>query len=713
MNRSVLLFVCCIATSTAANAQRHQTGYRGGPVTGNTYCVPDFVTGTAAGDYIDGVVLGTLSNIETGDSAGAEFTDYYFYGTGFTTRLLTGSAQNLTITSGGYQSDWFTAWIDFDRDNVFEPSEMLGQFQTQTPAETQSINFNVPFDVRPGYTGMRVMCSFNNPAVPDPCAVGYNWGEVEDYAVLLDNGAPCIPLTSAGTVDGDFMSLVGLNGMTDATGLQGKLPYSLPTRAAHVEAGQTYPLSVVTGDYDNDRVGVWVDWNDDAVFDDPAEYIGGFLATSSFFQGQIQLPVPADAWGWKRMRVICADELVLTPCDDFFYGETRDYVLVIDHPLLPCLTYNYAGEPSNYGIASVSVGGSTMAVAGGAPNHLIAGLDPAVSLQPGQSIDVTIGAGALAVGRYQAFFDKNGDLDFDDVDESIGSQFSSMPNQTIIFPYTIPASTTSGGHFLRVAAFGPQVGTQPACTDPTIGQVYDLMVTVDAQGAPCIPALSSWTIYGDFIDGVELGSIVNTGTGGQFAPLYTDYSAQATDLILGDPYTLTITSGEYDDDLFSAWIDYNGDGDWSDANELLGTVANTTPYQVLALNFMVPTGIPLGPRAMRVRCEYNVTPDPCADGIYGETEDYSVNLNSSTAVRPISDGDIQVIARGGQVEVMLAEALVGSSVQLLDATGKLLHSGIVLATRMLIPLAGAAQGSYVLHVQGTTAVLSKRFVLAD
>lgn len=712
MQRSVLLLHAVLLSATFCKAQRTPSLQRGGgATTGNSYCVPDFITGPADGDWVDGVQLGTILTTATGDSLGLEHNDYFFAGTGSTTRLVPGASYDISITSGAYAEDYLLAWIDFDRNNVFAADELIGQGQTQVPFETLVFNFTVPFDALPGYTGLRVMCTFSLPSTPDPCAIGYNWGETEDYAVLLDNNGPCIPLTVYGTTDGDFLSQVSLAGMSDASGFAGKLPYSLPTRAAHLDAGMNYSLNLVTGDYSDDRVAVWVDWNKNGTFEDPSEYVGGFLATSSFFQGQVPINVPADAWGWIPMRVIIADETTITPCGDIGFGESRDYMLVINHPLLPCLTYNFGGAPTNYGINSVDIAGNGVGPFSGFPNHYITGTYPPLSVQPGQSMPITVGGGDLPIGRYQVWFDANADLDYDDAGESVGSQSSTTPGQLLSFPFTLPANLSPGGHYVRIAAFGPQVPTQLPCTDPTAGQVYDIMVTVDPQGGVCIPALSDWTLYGDYVDGVQIGDIDNTSSGALFGPPYTDFTALSTDLVLGYIDTVFITAGEYDDDVFGAWIDYNGDGDWSDPDEFLGSAANTQSFQVMPIIFTVPLGLPLGSRTMRIRCQYNTQPDPCANGDYGETEDYTVVLNSSTGVGEEVATDMQVIVAEHIVYVSVPSALVGASYALLDATGRQVRAGAFSDARTAMDMTNCTAGAYVLLTNTVQGPVTERFVL--
>lgn len=152
-------------------------------------------------------------------------------------------------------------------------------------------------------------------------------------------------------------------------------------------------------------------------------------------------------------------------------------------------------------------------------------------------------------------------------------------------------------------------------------------------GDVCEPVSAQGTAYGDFIDGVQLGAINNTGTGATNGPAYTNYAGQySTPLSRGAQQMLTITSGAYPENTFAAWIDYDHDGAFS-TEENLGifqSAAGFTPYNIL---FTVPADALLGSTLLRVRSTYfpGVGPgslDACFNYDYGETEDYSVVIDA-------------------------------------------------------------------------------------
>ncbi len=160
-----------------------------GPGNFGSYCEPTSATGTAWGDYVDGVQLADISNMNTGNLTGASYTD--FSGT-LSTPLSRNAQRVITITGGQNAGTRYAAWIDFDRDLVFEPGEKLGEFTAAAAGEAGSLTFTVPAGAALGTTILRVRGAHvvgNEPANLDPC-YNYSLGETEDYAVVINSNTP-------------------------------------------------------------------------------------------------------------------------------------------------------------------------------------------------------------------------------------------------------------------------------------------------------------------------------------------------------------------------------------------------------------------------------------------------------------------------------------------------------------------------------------------
>jgi len=134
---------------------------------------------------------------------------------------------------------------------------------------------------------------------------------------------------------------------------------------------------------------------------------------------------------------------------------------------------------------------------------------------------------------------------------------------------------------------------------------------------------------------VVLGTISNTTSVPTGATTHNDYTSQSTDLQKAASYTLSIdVSTDYTPQYTAAWIDFDGDANFT-ASEKLGQVATNSSTGTVSFNFTVPCGANLGASRMRIRNEYYANNgaglDPCSYQYYygGETEDYSVNFTDS------------------------------------------------------------------------------------
>ncbi len=151
-------------------------------------------------------------------------------------------------------------------------------------------------------------------------------------------------------------------------------------------------------------------------------------------------------------------------------------------------------------------------------------------------------------------------------------------------------------------------------------------------GGYCEPSVEFSTADGDWVDGVQIGTIDNTNSGGADGPSYTDYTAlYSTALSRDATATLTITTGPYPGDRYAAWIDYDRDGAFSAAEKLGEFIGSSSESQ--NITFTVPNGASLGTTRLRVRCAYTgLDLDPCAPYGYGETEDYRVVIDANEPI---------------------------------------------------------------------------------
>lgn len=154
-------------------------------------------------------------------------------------------------------------------------------------------------------------------------------------------------------------------------------------------------------------------------------------------------------------------------------------------------------------------------------------------------------------------------------------------------------------------------------------------------GSYCTPVSVNGPAQGDYIDGVQLAAINNTGTGGVAGAAYTDFTAQfSTPLSRNAQAALTVTSGTNAGDRYAAWIDFDHNGEF-ETDEKLGEQINLAAGEPLFFPFTVPANAALASTRLRVRCmapgDGEPMPlEPCFNYGHGETEDYAVVIDANT-----------------------------------------------------------------------------------
>ncbi len=185
---------------------------------------------------------------------------------------------------------------------------------------------------------------------------------------------------------------------------------------------------------------------------------------------------------------------------------------------------------------------------------------------------------------------------------------------------------------------GTSTAQNPVVQYNTVGTFSVTLVATNAQGSDTETKVnyitvsvkpycaSQGTTYSmEWIAGVKVGSMTNnSGAAG-----YTDFTNINCNLLGGSSVAVTLTPGfnggpwtEY----WTIWIDYNDDHDFEDAGESVFSGSSTS---VVSGNFTVsPVNITT---RMRVTMKYAAYPTPCETFSYGEVEDYTAIVTTSTA----------------------------------------------------------------------------------
>lgn len=127
---------------------------------------------------------------------------------------------------------------------------------------------------------------------------------------------------------------------------------------------------------------------------------------------------------------------------------------------------------------------------------------------------------------------------------------------------------------------------------------------------------------GDWIDLVWLGSIQN---GTQNNNGYADFTYISGNITQGASVSgyLSSSNGGSVTEYFRVWIDFNIDGDFNDAGELvIDTSSNSIGW--ISVKYTVPPSAKNGAARMRVSMRNGAPPLSCGSYPKGETEDYTV-----------------------------------------------------------------------------------------
>lgn len=161
---------------------------------------------------------------------------------------------------------------------------------------------------------------------------------------MTDTGSPtyCIPsYQTAGCTDGDVIDdfeifAAGFSHLATGCSSTSYADYTGdPALEINLQAGVNYDFEITHG-YGTQRVRIWIDFNQDGVFDHPGEMVSeaqsvGTGSGATYTEGIISIP-PTAPLVTTRMRVMTRFNTMPLPCDNIAsssWGETHDYTVNI------------------------------------------------------------------------------------------------------------------------------------------------------------------------------------------------------------------------------------------------------------------------------------------------------------------------------------------------------------------------------------------------
>lgn len=169
-------------------------------------------------------------------------------------------------------------------------------------------------------------------------AIGNDTETKTDYINVTATANPCVATSTHSCGNDDvFISNVTLNTIDNNSNCSNYTDFT--AQSTTLTQGTAYDVTVwptVQGSagsaYTDDEMAVWIDWNNDADFDDTGEQVG-YVLVGNGWSNVFNFTVPASATiGNLKMRVRMSYQPIdgpIAPCGTTEYGETEDYTVTI------------------------------------------------------------------------------------------------------------------------------------------------------------------------------------------------------------------------------------------------------------------------------------------------------------------------------------------------------------------------------------------------
>lgn len=456
-----------------------------------------------------------------------------------------------------------------------------------------------------------------------------------------------------------YVQFAGISNRTDAALNQSPGHEMFLETEGRVVPGQTYTFTMegnTGGNYD-DGVTVFIDWNQDGIFNNSTErYDIGILKNSTGIDGKqisgdIVVPTTVAA-GKTRMRVLkefYASTFVPDGCAWLSYGQSEDYTIVID--LEDCV---------------------------GTPTGGVAVVDPKFG---NVNNNYVVSASNYSVSNGIVYQWQSNTSNQGWIDQGSG--------HSVYQSYTATAPSQGGVEVewrLKITCTASQ---QVAYSDIAKYTTYTELTY-------CAPVLSCSD--DDVIKNVSFQEINNTTTCSPNG--FSDYTNLTANVTAGENYSLSVDVGSgWNVESVSVWIDYDKDGVF-EQNEFyyLGTGSGNT----ITGNIAIPGSLAQGDYRMRVRVaavDYNAaTWDMSCNTAqkYGETEDYTVRI-TSLAVNDVKKSSVQLFPNPTSDMLNISADRPISQVAIFNMLGQKVMEKTINSTQSQLNVSALKTGVYILQ----------------
>lgn len=462
----------------------------------------------------------------------------------------------------------------------------------------------------------------------------------------------------------EWIEEVTIGSFTNSSGAAGYTDFTNQTIT--LAAGGSYNISLTPGfgsSTYNEYWKIWIDYNGDLDFNDAGELVfdAGSMSKTTV-TGTIN--IDAGATGQTVMRITMKYNGEPTACESFSYGEVEDYTVSFTSgggdtqaPTAPSnLTASNVTETTvdlSWDASTDNVGVSEYIVYQGASelgtttntNAQITGLTEGTAYT--FSVKARDDAGNTSASSNTVNVTTQSAVDTEVPSAPANLSYSSVAQTSLNLSWSAASDNVGVDHYI-VYKDGAQLktttSTSTTITGLTASTAYSFYVK--AQDAAGNTSVASNTVnvttasdnitycstegsnssY-EWIDLVELGSMSNaTGNDGGYA----DYTNKTATVSIGDNtiyVSCGFSSSSYTE-YWHVWIDLNHDGTFSDTERLV--YGSSSSSNKLSATLSIPSSAMLGQTRMRVTMKYNGAATSCETFSYGEVEDYTVNIVSSS-----------------------------------------------------------------------------------
>lgn len=177
----------------------------------------------------------------------------------------------------------------------------------------------------------------------------------------------CTPTYTNGTLFGDYIKGVRLATLNNWPTINDSIDYHdyYNTFSTSLVAGNTYTISILNGQYPDEDIAAWIDYNNNGLFE-TAELLGTVNAIDSLQPYYITFTTPSVINATSaRLRIRMAWNVATTvdPCLTFGWGETEDYrVDFVSCPSEPIVNLGndttFCGSPFSFNLDAGNAGAS-------------------------------------------------------------------------------------------------------------------------------------------------------------------------------------------------------------------------------------------------------------------------------------------------------------------------------------------------------------------